>query len=72
MSMEYIRKAYGMSVKRGDKGTYTDSGGVKHEAIVRRSRGAYLRVAVPTMVTRLLTLHPQDDRLNIETRKENV
>ena len=70
MSMEYIRRTYGLDVKAGDKGTYTDSGGVKHEAIIRRSRGAYLRVAVPTMVTRLLTLHPQDEKLNIETRKE--
>jgi hypothetical protein len=66
MSMEYIRKTYGLDVKAGDKGTYTDSSGIKHEAIVRRSRGAYLRVAVPTMVTRLLTLHPQDEKLNIE------
>ena len=70
MSMEYIRRTYGLDVKAGDKGTYTDSVGIKHEAIVRRSRGAYLRVAVPTMVTRLLTLHPQDEKLNIETRKE--
>jgi len=70
MSMEYIRKTYGLDVKAGDKGTYTDSSGIKHEAIVRRSRGAYLRVAVPTMVTRLLTLHPQDDKLNIKTKEK--
>lgn len=46
MSMEYIRKHYGVPAKRGGRVRYTPDGNryLAHEGVIVGSRGAYLRV----------------------------
>ena len=43
MSMEYIRRAYGVRVKRGDRVTYTGCGETEH-GTVTGADGHYLRI----------------------------
>lgn len=46
MSMEYIRKTYGVPAKRGARVRFTPNGNryLAHEGVIIGSRGAYLRV----------------------------
>jgi len=46
MSMEYIRKHYGVPAKRGGRVRFTPEGEQRpaHEGVIIGSRGAYLRV----------------------------
>jgi hypothetical protein len=43
MSMDYIRRAYGVQVKRGDRATYTGCGKVEH-GTVTGADGHYVRI----------------------------
>jgi len=46
MSMEYIRKTYGVPAKRGARVRFTPDGNrhLSHEGVIVGARGAYLRV----------------------------
>lgn len=46
MSMEYIRRYYGVPAKRGGRVRYTPDGNryLAHEGVIVGSRGAHLRV----------------------------
>lgn len=61
MSMEYIRRTYGVPAKRGTRIRYTDPGGVTWTGRITSARGQYLRVLVDDRVPgyrRRLLLHP--------------
>ena len=61
MSLEYIRKTYGVPAKRGGRVRYTDGDGAIWNGRITSARGAHLRVLVDDRVPgyrgRLL-LHP--------------
>lgn len=56
MSMEYIRKTYGVPAKRGAK-IEINSDGIYWAGTIVGARGGYLRVRVPGC-ERILTMHP--------------
>ena len=61
MSMEYIRKHYGVPAKRGGRVRFTHANGVIYEGRITSTRGAYLRVLVDDRVPGYrgrMTLHP--------------
>lgn len=59
MSMDYIRRVYGLAVKRGDRVRYANATG----SIVA-ARGAYLRIRMDDH-RRVFSLHPLDEDLKI-------
>ena len=61
MSMEYIRKTYGVPAKRGARIEFTDTYGKVHEGRIVGSRGMYLRVDIQTIRGGTVTLHPTSD-----------
>lgn len=61
MSMEYIRKTYGVPAKRGALIEFTDMRGRIHTGRIVRSRGMYLRADMPTICGGIVTLHPTSD-----------
>ena len=61
MSMEYIRKTYGVPAKRGARIEFTDTCGKVHEGRIVGSRGCYLRADMPTIRGGTVTLHPTSD-----------
>lgn len=61
MSMDYIRKTYGVSAKRGARIEFTDTRGRIHEGRIVGSRGMYLRADMPTVRGGIVTLHPTSD-----------
>ena len=61
MSMEYIRKTYGVPAKRGARIEFTDTWGKVHEGCIVGSRGCYLRADMPTIRGGIVTLHPTSD-----------
>lgn len=44
MSMEYIRRTYGVPAKRGNKVAFNPTGYVRSIGVIIGSRGQYLRV----------------------------
>ena len=62
MSMDYIRRTYGVPAKRGGKVIYTDSDGVKfHCTIKSATNSGHLKVLVDDRVTGYrgrMKLHP--------------
>jgi hypothetical protein len=61
MSLEYIRRHYGVPAKRGARIRYTDGQGVVWTGRITSARGAHLRVLVDGRVPGYrgrLTLHP--------------
>lgn len=61
MSLEYIRKTYGVPAKRGGRIRFDDSFGTIWEGRITSAKGAYLRMApddrIPGSKKRLI-LHP--------------
>lgn len=61
MSMDYIRRTYGVPAKRGARVRYTDSDGVPFHGRITSARGGRLRVLVDDRVEGYrgrLNLHP--------------
>lgn len=61
MSLEYIRKAYGVPAKRGGRIKYADDDGCVFFGTITSARSGYLRVLVDDRVSgyrRSLILHP--------------
>ena len=50
MSMEYIRKTYGVPAKRGGRIRFTDTHKVVWNCTIKSARGAYLMVLVDDRV----------------------
>lgn len=62
MSMEYIRRSYGVPAKRGARIQFKDHKGMWHDGNIVGSRGMYLRVRMPSYGPRdIVTLHPTSD-----------
>ena len=58
MTMEYIRKAYGVPAKRGGRIIYEDSRGCKFQGVIRSATNSgHLVCSVPGL-GRLCRLHP--------------
>jgi hypothetical protein len=61
MSLQYIRRTYGVPAKRGGRIRYTDEGGHIFNGRITSARGAHLRVLVDDRVPGYrgrMTLHP--------------
>jgi hypothetical protein len=61
VSLDYIRRAYGVPAKRGGRIRFTDARGDVFNCTIKSARGHYLRVLVDDRVPGYrgrLTLHP--------------
>lgn len=61
MSMDYIRKYYGINCKRGQRVRYSPPGEQVREGVIVGSRGQYLRIRLdplPGMVCHPWYFHP--------------
>jgi hypothetical protein len=61
VSLEYIRRTYGVPAKRGGRVRYTDTAGVTWTGRITSARSGYILVAVDDRVPgyrRRLILHP--------------
>lgn len=61
MSMDYIRKAYGLTCKRGQRVRYSPPGKQPREGTIMGARGQYLRIKLdplPGMVCHTSDFHP--------------
>ena len=61
MSMEYIRRTYGLACKQGQRVIYTPPGRAPIYGTIMGSRGAYLRVRLdptPGILCRTRSFHP--------------
>jgi len=58
VSMEWIRKNYGVPAKRGGRIRYTDNHGDKWEGTITAARGPYLLVHIPGWHLQRARLHP--------------
>jgi len=64
MSLEYIRRTYGVPAWRGMRVRYTDGAGVIWNGTITSAKGPHLRVLVDDRVPRYrgrLILHPTDN-----------
>jgi len=62
VSMDYIRRTYGVPAKRGARIEFRDHNGRWHKGVIVASRGMYLRARMPTLGARdIVTLHPTSD-----------
>lgn len=58
MSLDYIRKTYGVPAKRGARIRFTPSKHETTEGVIVGARDQYLRVRFDNSPTRIATLHP--------------
>ena len=58
MSMEYVRKFYGVPAKRGGKIRFTDSDGKVWEGRIKSARGPHIRCAMKDFPRATAILHP--------------
>ena len=64
MSLEYIRRTYGVPARRGMRVRYTDGDGVIWNGTIKSAKGPHLRVLVDDRVPGYrgrLILHPTDN-----------
>lgn len=64
MSLEYIRRTYGVPARRGVRVRYTDGAGVIWNCTITSAKGPHLRVLVDDRVPGYrgrLILHPTDN-----------
>lgn len=47
MSLKYIRKAYGVPAKRGQRVRFAPDGGTPREGVITGADGAYIKVRFP-------------------------
>lgn len=75
MSLEYIRRTYGVPARRGVRVRYTDGAGVIWNCTITSAKGPHLRVLVDDRVPGYrgrLILHPTDNLEYIQVEAKPI